>query len=115
MAPLFKPQGSKSVKKVAFYNLEITAFPETQQIGEKLASSWHRCSATHHFLVRGETYSNPAICVCTHLILHICPNATVTQKVVTRLCITPRLPISEDEKDEYKHSNGYFLNIRDFS
>ena len=48
----------------------------------------------HHFLVRGETYGHPAVCVCAHLILHICPDAAVTQEVVTRLCIAPRLPIS---------------------
>lgn len=53
-----------------------------------------RYTATHHLLVRGETNGHPAICVCTHLVLHICPDAAITQEVVARFSITPWLPIS---------------------
>lgn len=53
--------------------------------------------ATHHFFVRGETDSHPAVCVCAHLVLHICPDAAITQEVVARLCITPWLPVSVNE------------------
>ena len=66
------------------------------------------CAAAHHFLVRGETYGHPAVCVCTHLILHICPNAAVTQEVVTRLCIAPRLPISVQTQMNTKHKRSHF-------
>lgn len=58
-------------------------------------SSQRCCRAAHHFLIRWETYSHPAIRICAQLKLHICPDATITQKVVTRLCIAPRLPVPE--------------------
>lgn len=55
------------------------------------------CVAAHHFLVRGEADSHPAVRVCTHLVLHIRPNAAITQEVVTRLCVATRLSISANE------------------
>lgn len=67
------------------------------------------CAAAHHFLVRGETYGHPAVCVCAHLILHICPDATITQKVVTRLRITPWLPVSVHKE---MNANTHTLTLK---
>lgn len=67
---------------------------------------------THHFLVRGETDGHPAVCVCTHLVLHIRPDAAVTQEVVARLCVTPWFPISVHEWDENKHSSTITLPVK---
>lgn len=53
-----------------------------------------KCQAAHHFFVRGKTDGYPSVCVCAHLILHICPDTTVTQEIVTRVRVASRLSIS---------------------
>lgn len=49
--------------------------------------------AAHHFFVRGKADGHPPVCVCAHLVLHVCPDTTVTQEIVTRVRIASRLPI----------------------
>lgn len=55
------------------------------------------CVDAHHFLVGGKADSHPAVRVCAHLVLHICPDAAITQEVVTCLCVATGLPISAKE------------------
>lgn len=68
-------------------------------------------AAAHHLLVRGETYGHPAVCVCTHLVLHIRPDATIAQEVVARLRVAPWLAIPVHIADEDKRNQKIITDL----